>query len=112
MPIYKQLNEYEDQHSFERGDLFYANGDFRRCTETVFVHVGLGDVSVETGNSRTDTVDELFFVQSPEHHGIGEPNSDDIGKPTRAPVRIVFDKVESIAVVIEALQKIEASMMR
>lgn len=109
MPIYKQFNEYEG-NKFEKGDLFYADGDYRKCSETVFVHLGLGDVSIETGSSRSDVIDELFFTQSDERHEIGEGNEKDIGKLTRSPVRIVFDKKASIAVVIEALQKIEASL--
>ena len=109
MPIYKQLNEFEEP-KFEKGDLFYADNDFRRCTETVFVHLGLGDVSIETGTSRSDVTDELMFTQSPEPRAIGESNNADIGLPTYSPVRIVFDKPESVDIVADALQKIRTSM--
>lgn len=110
MPIYKQINEFEGRPKLEKGDLFYADGNFRQCSETVFVHLGLGDISIETGTSRTETTDELFFTQSSEYHEIGEDNMDDIGKLTHSPVRIVFDRIESVRVVMDALQKIEASM--
>lgn len=109
MPIYKQHNEFEES-KFETGDLFYAGGDFRKCSETVFIHLGLGDVSIETGTSRSEVTDELFFTQSPISHEIGTDNHEAIGEPTYSPVRIIFDKPESIEIVIDALEKIRESM--
>ena len=109
MPIYRQRNEFEES-KVETGDLFYANGDFRKCSETVFVHVGIGDVSIETGSSRSELTDELFFTQSPNQNEIGADNNDAIGEPTYSPVRIVFDKIESVDVVIDALKKIRKAL--
>ena len=109
MPIYRQCNEFEES-KVGTGDLFYAAGDFRKCSETVFVHLGIGDVSIETGSSRSELMDELFFIQSPNQGEIGAYNNDAIGKPTCPPVRIVFDKIESVDVVIDALKKIRKAL--
>jgi hypothetical protein len=81
---------------------------------SLILHFGRGDVAVVTGrNTEKDYEDELCFVRQSEHE-IGAPVDPELaGKATDVvdcPVRLVFDNVESLDVVIEELQKLRAKM--
>ncbi len=109
MPIYKGRNEIEGE-KFEKGDLFYANDDFRQCTETVYVHFTDGDIMIDSATRRSEVEDEINFVQSPTTNPIGESTDEFNGVPTYAPVALVFEKPESVDAVISRLLVVKASL--
>jgi hypothetical protein len=84
-----------------------------KAAGSLVLHFGHGDITVGSGrNIEKDYEDELCFVRQAPHK-IGEQNEEVIGRATDAidcPVRFVFDKIESLDVVIEELQKLRAKM--
>ncbi len=82
---------------------------------SLVLHFGHGDIAVATGrNVEKDFEDELCFVRGQEAHPIGEETPDLIGKQTDSvdcPVRFIFDKIESVEVVIEKLLDLRWKMI-
>lgn len=83
------------------------------AAKSLVLHFGYGDITVANGrNAEKDYEDEICFVRQ-EPHAIGEENAALIGKATDAidcTVRLIFDKIESLDVVIEELQRLREKM--
>lgn len=81
---------------------------------SLILHFGHGDIAVCNGrNAEKDYEDEICFIRQ-EPHRIGESGDGLIGQVTDAvdcPVRFIFDKVESLDVVIEELGKLREKIM-
>jgi hypothetical protein len=78
------------------------------------VHFGTGDVKISSGWLKDDmSVGVLILRQHDEPKGIGyleehlPPEEIEVGQ---APVRMIFNKVESIDVLIERLEKVKEHM--
>jgi hypothetical protein len=106
MPIYDYDGEKTKTIAID-----YRDVEKKFADRTRVVHFGMGDVSICTANSRTNAVDELVFVPQQVAHPIGDEDVADIGKPHDPPVRFLFDKVESIDVLIDQCEKLKAAML-
>jgi hypothetical protein len=109
MPIYKQINGENEVIGSE--DVVYHDDKKRLAKEAMCVHFGYGDIAITSGVSRNkDYADELIFQHAQEPHEVGEYQDEKNFDPAPVfpPVRFVFDKVESIDVVIERLQTLRA----
>jgi hypothetical protein len=83
---------------------------------SLVLHFGHGDIAVCNGrNVEKEQEDEICFVRQ-EAHSIGESADDElVGKATDTvdcPVRFIFDKVESLDVVVDELLKLRAKMVK
>ncbi len=107
MPIYKQTNTEDEV--IGSVEIEYLDDARRFAKEAICVHFGYGDISVASGSSRNkEYADELIFRHVLEPHEVGEYETEDNFDPMPVfpPVRFVFDRVESIDVVIERLQNL------
>lgn len=82
--------------------------------ETTQLEFGTGDIRVSGG--LLDTDEEVlgavcFFQTVPQAIGIKIPNERTVVPQEETPVRMVFSKVESIDVVIRALEKTKEYML-
>jgi hypothetical protein len=84
------------------------------AASSLILHFGHGDIAVCNGrNVEKDYEDEIVFVRQ-EPHEIGASGDELIGKATEAidcPVRFIFDKVESLDVVMDELGKLRKKMV-
>lgn len=84
------------------------------AANSLILHFGHGDIAVCNGrNVEKKHEDELCFVLQ-EPHAIGASGDGLIGQATDTvdcPVRFIFDKVESLDVVVDELLKLRAKMV-
>lgn len=94
MPIYKQKNlKTKVKQTVE---INYHDGDKHLAKESIVVHFGTGDIAICTGTSRNDFSDEILFIHDTPHP-IGEDTTESFNyKKCFPPVRLLFDRVESI----------------
>jgi hypothetical protein len=82
---------------------------------SLILHFGEGDISISNGrNAEKDFEDELCFTAQPAHR-IGEENTEIVGKNTKevgTAVRMVFEKLESLDVLIEQAMILREKMLR
>ncbi len=103
MPIYKQRNSATEVVGQERVE--FHDAEQRLATESMVVHTGSGDVMCCAASSRFNYTDELVFQFAPECHEVGETGP--AGQALFPSVRILFDRVESIDVVLDQLRKVK-----
>ena len=84
------------------------------AANSLIVHFGHGDVLITTGqNVEKPFSDELCFLRDTPHE-IGEHQEGQPGQRTDeldCPLRFVFDKTESIDVLIERLETLRAMIV-
>jgi hypothetical protein len=104
MPIYDlKINEQTRCGDIDEIEMF-STGDPKI---TRVVHLGFGDVAVSTAMQEEDIDDRVLMFTQHEVHEIGEPNDDILGQPVVPPVKIYFDNITSIDVVIGELSKLK-----
>jgi hypothetical protein len=76
------------------------------------IEFGTGDINVSPGLLQLDYPCGVVVFQPKEPGSIGERNKNKtiVAPPAESPVRMTFDKVESIEVVIHALQETKRMM--
>jgi hypothetical protein len=105
MPIY-DLRINEQTRNGDREQIAqYDSGD---PLITRVVHLGLGDIMVGRGRHIDSGRTDLLMFQQGDAHPIGTPTPDnEINNPVVPPVKLYFEKAESIDVVIDQLQKLK-----
>jgi len=110
MPIYINETTTENKKGEAKEVEYFDSANLHSKTQ-IIVHFGYGDILTSNASSRNPFDDELNFTQSLVSNQIGETTSEMAGKEIVAPVRLVFDKVESVQVVIDELLKLKESMV-
>ena len=106
MPIYDlQINE---QTRVGESDAinYFESGD---AQVTRVLHFGFGDISISTGQQIGEDIERVLMFTESEPHPIGAPDNDLIGESLVPPVKMYFEKPESIDVVISELTKLKAA---
>lgn len=106
MPIYKQKNA-KTKVTAQEIAIKYHDGENNLAKESTVVHFGYGDILVVQGRSRNEHSDELCFQHATEAHEIGEREKEVDNTLIFPPVRFVFDRKESIQVVIDHLLELQ-----
>lgn len=102
MPIYKQINSDGDA-VLETIDIAFHDERKTKARESVVAHFGYGDIQICAAQSRNEHWDELCLHPSLEKHPIGEKGDPKDFTPIFPPIRLVFDKRESIDALIAEL---------
>jgi len=102
MPIYRQINSASWVQ--ESIPIAYYDADHHYAHESIVAHFGFGDIHICCAKSRNEWSDEIALVPS-EVRPIGETGKVD-GKSTLPPIRLLFDRRESIRVFIEELESL------
>lgn len=103
MPIY----DYEG-HKRTTKDVDYLDDEKRFAVVTRVVHFGSGDIQIGIVKSRNDFEDEIAFVHAANPQPVGA--RDDSKWVSDAPVRLLFDKSESIDSLIDCLTELKTKM--
>lgn len=93
MPIYKQINSLADEVLETLSIDFHT--EFK-AKESIVAHFGYGDIHICSSKSRNSYSDEICLHPSREKHPIGEAGDPKDFNPLFPPIRLIFDKRESI----------------
>jgi len=105
MPIYRQINSGNSPEVLDNIRIEYHDDKKENAKESIVAQFGYGDIRIMTGASRNDYSDELLFAPAIEPMPIGyKSEKEDLPPPCFPPIRLLFDKRESIEAVIAELE--------
>lgn len=108
MPIYKGITQ-DNLELIDHEEIQYFDEQKVYAKEQFIVHLGSGDVLMSNAQRRNNYCDELTFMHQPSQE-IGSKTARFKDKPTIPPVTLVFDRPESVQVLIDELSKLKKGM--